>query len=57
LTLKEHKGRALLEKFNYDMNYIAENIKLIPTTRGIKIVLNQRALMPSKKAGSVDKRK
>ena len=57
LTLKEHKGRALLENCNYDMNQIVENIKLIPTTKGIKIVLSRRALLPTRRAETVDLRK
>lgn len=41
LTLNTIKGRMIIESYGYDVRRIADNVKVVPVERGIKIILNK----------------
>ena len=41
LTLNTIKGRMIIESYGYDVRKIADNVKVVPVERGIKIILNK----------------
>ena len=41
LQLEGVKGRLILDSFDYDVNQLADAVKLVPVERGIKIILNK----------------